>query len=49
MSTYDIGNPGSGMGQAPKCGSVKAVNGIPNLSLLLLTGSQTAIYIYTYK
>jgi hypothetical protein len=30
--SYDIGNPGSGMGQAPKCGSVKEVNGIPNLS-----------------
>jgi len=29
--TYDIGNPGSGLGQAQKCGLVKPVNWIPTL------------------
>ena len=27
--TYDAENPGSGLGQAHKCGRVKPVNGIP--------------------
>jgi len=26
--TYDVGNPGPGLGQAHKCGRVKPVNGI---------------------
>ena len=26
--TYDVGNPGPGLGQAQKCGRVKPVNGI---------------------
>ena len=30
--TYDIGNPGPGLGQAHKCGRVKPVNGIPTPS-----------------
>jgi hypothetical protein len=25
--TYDVGNPGSGLGQAQKCGNVTQVNG----------------------
>jgi hypothetical protein len=29
MTVYYIGNPGSGLGQAYKCGVVKLVNGIP--------------------
>jgi hypothetical protein len=29
--TYDVGNPGPGLGQAPKCSEVKLVNGIPTL------------------
>jgi len=29
--TYDIGNPGPGLGQAQKCGWVKPFNGIPPL------------------
>jgi len=40
--TYCVGNPGPGLGQAHKCGSVKLVNGIPNLPLLLI-GSPMAI------
>jgi hypothetical protein len=39
--TYDIGNPGPGLGQAKKCG------GDPNPSLLI-TGSQTAIHFCIY-
>jgi hypothetical protein len=34
--TYDIGNPGLGLGQAQKCGRVKLVNGIPTLPSCLL-------------
>ena len=30
--TYDIGNPGPGLGQAHKCGRAKPVNGIPTPS-----------------
>jgi hypothetical protein len=29
--TYDIGNPGPGLGQAQKCDGVELVNGDPNL------------------
>jgi hypothetical protein len=29
--TYDVGNPGPGLGQAQQCGGVKTVNGIPTL------------------
>jgi len=29
--TYDVGNPGPGLGQAPICGRVKQVNGITSL------------------
>jgi hypothetical protein len=29
--TYDVGNPGPGLGQAQKCSEVKLVNGIPTL------------------
>jgi hypothetical protein len=35
-TTYDVGNPGPGLGQAQKCGWVKPVNGIPSLSSWLL-------------
>jgi hypothetical protein len=31
ITTYDVGNPGSGMGQTQKCGGVKPVYGIPTL------------------
>jgi hypothetical protein len=30
IMAYDIENPGLGLGQAPKYGRVKPVNGIPN-------------------
>jgi hypothetical protein len=30
-TTYDVGNPGPGLGQAQKCGRVKPVNEIPTL------------------
>jgi hypothetical protein len=30
-TTYVVGNPGPGLGQAQKCGGVNPVNGIPNL------------------
>jgi len=30
-TTYNIGNPGSDLGQAQTCGGVKPVDGIPNL------------------
>ena len=29
---YDIGNPGSGLGQALKCCGIKPVNGVPPLA-----------------
>jgi len=32
ISTYDVGNPGPGLGKAHKCGRVKPVNEIPTLS-----------------
>jgi len=31
-TTYDNGNPGSGLGQAQICGRVKLVNGLPIIS-----------------
>jgi hypothetical protein len=31
ITTYDVGNPNTGLGQAQKCGCVKSVNGIPNI------------------
>ena len=40
-TTYYVGNPGPGLGQAHKSGRVAPVNGIPPL----ITGSQTAIHI----
>ena len=42
--TYDVGNPGPGLGQTQKCGEVKPVNGISILSLLII-GSPNAIKI----
>jgi len=41
---YVVGNTGPGLGQAQKYGSVKPVNGISNLPLLI-TGWTTAIHI----
>jgi hypothetical protein len=38
-TTYDIGNPDPCLGQVPKCGRVKPVNGIP--TPLLIIGSPT--------
>ena len=43
-TTYDVRNPGPGMGQAESCGGVKLVNGIPTLSLFI-NGSPTTIQI----
>ena len=40
--TYDVGNPGPGLGQAQKCGRVKQNNGIPTIMII---GSPTAIQI----
>ena len=31
ITIYDLGNPGSGFGQAETCGGVKSVNGIRTL------------------
>ena len=41
-TTYGIGNPGPGFGQAQTCVRVKPVNGIPTF-LSLEIGSQKAI------
>jgi hypothetical protein len=41
--TYDIGNPGSGLGQAKKCGGVKSINEIPTFSILIII-SPTKIF-----
>ena len=43
--TYDVGNPGHGLGQAHKYSWVKPVNGRPTISPLI-TGSPTAIQIH---
>jgi hypothetical protein len=43
-TTYGIGNPGPGFGQAQTSGRVKPVNGIPTF-LSLEIGSQKAIQI----
>jgi hypothetical protein len=42
--TYDVRNPGSGLGQAQNGGGVKVDNGITTLPLLI-TGSPMAIHI----
>ena len=34
--TYDVGNPGTGLGQVQKCGRIKLVNGIPTLPFLII-------------
>ena len=34
--TYEVGNPGLGLGQAQKCGGLKLVNVIPSFSLLII-------------
>ena len=34
-TTYDLGNPDPGLGQAQQCGGVTPVNGIPTLLLLI--------------
>jgi len=36
MTTYDIGNPEPGLGQAQICGRIKLVKGIPTLPLLII-------------
>jgi len=43
--TYDVGNPGPGLGQAQECGGVETVKWDPNPPLLVAR-SPTAIYIY---
>jgi len=40
--TYDVGNPGPGLGQAQNCGRVKPVK---PYTPLLITGSPMAIQI----
>ena len=42
--TYNIGNPGPGLGQAQKCGRGNPVNGIPTLPLFII-GSPMATQI----
>jgi len=42
--TYNVGNPGPGLGRAQKCGRGNPVNGIPTLPLFII-GSPTAIQI----
>jgi hypothetical protein len=44
-TTYDLGNPCPGLGQAHKCGGLNRVIGIPTLTLLI-TGSPMTIQIY---
>jgi hypothetical protein len=44
-TTYDLGNPFPGLGQAQKCGGLNRVIGIPTLTLLI-TGSPMTIQIY---
>jgi len=44
MTTYNIGNPGPGLGQAQICGRIKLFNGIKTLPLLII-GSPTATQI----
>ena len=41
--TYDVGNPGPGLGEAQKCGRFKLVNGDPNPPLLITTNGNTYI------
>jgi len=41
IMTYDIGNPGPGLGQTQKCGRVKPINGIPTLPLLIIESPMT--------
>jgi hypothetical protein len=43
-TTYDVENPGPGMGHAESCGEVKLVNRIPTLSFFI-NGSPTPIQI----
>jgi hypothetical protein len=47
--TYDVGNPGPGLGQAPKCSEVKLVNGIPLRLFGYLDLQQKYIYNQTIK
>jgi hypothetical protein len=46
---HDIGNPGPGLGQAPKCGGDIQVsgNGISTFLHHLIIGSPTTIQIYS--
>jgi hypothetical protein len=36
ITTYDVGNPGPGLGKGQKCGGVLPINGIPILPLLII-------------
>ena len=47
-TTYDLGNPCPGLGQAQKCGGLNRLIGIPTLTLLI-TGSPMTIQIYIYN
>jgi len=39
--TYDVENPGPGLGQAQNCGRVKLVNGITTLPLFIFGSPMT--------
>jgi hypothetical protein len=47
-TTYTVGNPDPGLGQAQKYGGVKPVNGIPTHPLLII-GCPVAIYIHFHS
>jgi len=47
--TYDVGNPGPGLGQADKCGGVKLINGVPTLHFPLIFAVLAKIYLQLYQ
>jgi len=48
-TTYDVGNPGPGLGQAHKCGSVKLVNVIPTIPLFFLIFNLLTKWCFYFK
>ena len=45
--TYEVGNPGSVLGQAQKSGDVKPVNGIPNVFIYILFLFRSSVFSLT--
>jgi hypothetical protein len=45
ITTYEVGNPAPGFGQAETCGRVKPVNVIPTL-ILLIIGRTKLFYFF---